>query len=147
MTEKLRTARAHLGDPMRVVQIKTQQIDFIAHRLGGVALNLIAAHYARLNQTVAGLRHPRQVLLEKQRTLIMAGERLDALRQRLLTPYTQRLDRGASLLEAFSFHNVLKRGFTVLRGADGAPLTAAKTAKPGPITVQFHDGTREGTLK
>jgi len=52
-----------------------------------------------------------------------------------------RLARGARLLEGFSHHATLARGFAVARDARGAVLTRAAAVKPGAaLELEFADG-------
>jgi exodeoxyribonuclease VII large subunit len=51
------------------------------------------------------------------------------------------LDRAAGLLEAFSYHGVLARGFTLVRDRDGRPLRTAAAVGPGlNLDIEFADG-------
>ncbi|HYG89400.1 MAG TPA: exodeoxyribonuclease VII large subunit [Azospirillum sp.] len=82
------------------------------------------------------------------------GRRLADLAPRVERGYGKGLDERAvrvqalgQLLESYSYEGVLKRGYAVVRGADGRPLTEAAAAVPGlPVTLQFHDGTAAATV-
>jgi exodeoxyribonuclease VII large subunit len=51
------------------------------------------------------------------------------------------LDRAAGLLDALSYHGVLARGFTLVRGPDGRPLRSAAAVAPGlALDIEFADG-------
>ena len=52
----------------------------------------------------------------------------------------KRLGQFTSLLESYSFHRVLERGYAVVRDSKGLPVTAAAAALPGQqVALQFHD--------
>jgi exodeoxyribonuclease VII large subunit len=70
------------------------------------------------------------------------------LRPSLLTHLIDRrqtaLDHAAALLDSYSYEQVLKRGFVLVRDADGAPLGAAAQVESGQgLHLQFHDGVIE----
>ena len=52
-----------------------------------------------------------------------------------------RLDGQAKLLGTLGYHNVLARGFALVRSADGAMLRRAAEVKPGSaLDIEFADG-------
>ena len=83
-----------------------------------------------------------------RRTQAEAAARLDALARRLTraggragTAAQDRLARGARLLEGFSHHATLARGFAVVRDARGAVVTRAASVRPGAaLEIEFADG-------
>jgi exodeoxyribonuclease VII large subunit len=86
---------------------------------------------------------------EAQRVRIArARERLEALSGRgaravdiLLDRLDARLDRAGKLLEAFSYHGVLNRGFALVRGSDGMPMRSAAAVAAGmQLDIEFSDG-------
>ena len=59
----------------------------------------------------------------------------------LLVNGQRQVDQAAKLLESYSFHSVLNRGFALVRDQDGQPvLAAAGTSTGQTITIQFSDG-------
>jgi exodeoxyribonuclease VII large subunit len=51
------------------------------------------------------------------------------------------LERLGQLLEAFSYRNVLARGFALVTGPDNAPVRSVSAVKPAmPLNIEFHDG-------
>ena len=92
--------------------------------------------------------------LEEARNLTIANEsrRLDRhraeLRQlgdrlqmtRWLADCRQRVDRLSGLLESYSYEQVLRRGFALVRKESGEPVTGAGEARAGDRwTITFHD--------
>jgi exodeoxyribonuclease VII large subunit len=145
--QHVETLSAKLGNPQRLLEIKTQTLDHTAHKLSAGFDRLITRRSARVAELSAMLRHPRQIVAEAGRTLQQWDQRLQSLKPRLLQQPEQNLIRAAGLLEAFSFHNVLKRGFAVIRDEKGQPLTHAAAAKDGKsIEIEFQDGRRKGHL-
>ena len=71
--------------------------------------------------------------------------RLDRSRARSLSALMERsrrrLDGQAKLLSTLSHHNVLARGFALVRDADGTMLRRAEEVRPGAaLDIEFADG-------
>ena len=59
----------------------------------------------------------------------------------LLARSRAKLDGQAKLLQSLGYHNVLSRGFALVRGEDGAMLRRAAEVKPGSaLDIEFADG-------
>ncbi|MGZ8399965.1 MAG: exodeoxyribonuclease VII large subunit [Methyloceanibacter sp.] len=59
----------------------------------------------------------------------------------LLNRSRVKLDGQAKLLQTLGYHNVLARGFALVRGADGTMLRRAAEVKPGaPLDIEFANG-------
>jgi exodeoxyribonuclease VII large subunit len=59
----------------------------------------------------------------------------------LLARSRAKLDSQAKLLQTLGYHNVLARGFALVRGADGAMLRRAAEIGPGAaLDIEFADG-------
>ena len=59
----------------------------------------------------------------------------------LLARSRAKLDGQAKLLQTLGYHNVLARGFALVRGEDGAMLRRAAEVKPGAaLDIEFADG-------
>lgn len=69
------------------------------------------------------------------------AERLERSSADLVERHRQRVDQLGKLLESYSFHSVLTRGFALVRDQDNQPvLSAAGTTAGATITVEFADG-------
>jgi exodeoxyribonuclease VII large subunit len=69
------------------------------------------------------------------------GERSSRAMRNLIASRTQRAERAARLLEAFSYHSVLDRGFALVRDEKGHPLRLAAAVQPGQkLDIEFADG-------
>jgi exodeoxyribonuclease VII large subunit len=72
--------------------------------------------------------------------LRQVGERLVAAVPRLVSDRRHALDRLAQLLESYSYEQVLKRGFALVRDSHNQPVQSAGGATPGDRwTITFHD--------
>ncbi len=153
-----------LPDPKRLLEEKSQRLDDSAERLANAMGNLVAYRRGALVELAAQLPHPRQQIRLASQQLSAQGERLQSLRPRLVEPFRQafqRLDAGRRLgesgrdliqerqravkeldrvLESVSYKNVLRRGFAVVRGAEGGVLRAADVTEGMSLGIEFADG-------
>jgi len=153
-----------LPDPLRLLQERGQQLDQWTERWinAGAAMfdrrrDLVANLAARLKtpaEQIAAARAAlhleavhlkaaiRQVLERQDRALerIAAGlmpRNLNALIER----EAHRLEALGRLLDSYSYDQVLKRGFALVRNAAGEPVLAAAGLGAGEhLRLQFHDG-------
>ena len=59
----------------------------------------------------------------------------------LVARYGERVDQLGKLLESYSFHSVLNRGFALVRDQDGQPVLAAAGLGVGDtLGIEFADG-------
>ncbi len=157
-----------LGDPRRLIEERQQRLDVSGERLGLAmrqlvdrrAQSLAAARLLRPNAVIAAKE---QMLAAESRALRSAMERFkgdtlqkiertaDRLTQNadrlkrhsddLLRRGGERVDQLGKLLESYSFHSVLNRGFALVRDQDGQPvLVAAATSAGQTIGIEFADG-------
>jgi exodeoxyribonuclease VII large subunit len=86
------------------------------------------------------LRAAERARTEGVRQLGDYAPRLARAARRLADENAKRLTQSGSLLESYSFHRVLERGYAVVRDAKGRPVTAAAATSPGQqVALQFHD--------
>ena len=103
----------------------------------------------RLREVAAALRPtvPRRRQQDLARALATAydGLRRDWARRR--PELHERVEALGRVLESLSYRNVLERGFAVLRGPAGAPLTAAAQLSAGlSVVIELHDGHADATI-
>ncbi|MCO6048431.1 exodeoxyribonuclease VII large subunit [Mesorhizobium sp. RP14(2022)] len=78
--------------------------------------------------------------------LAMAGEDFARLAVQTVDDRRTRLAQADRLLSSLSYQNVLGRGFAVVRGEDGTPLTSAtELEQTRAIEIQFADGRAHAT--
>ena len=59
----------------------------------------------------------------------------------LLARGSERIDQLGKLLDSYSFHSVLNRGFALVRDQDGQPVLAAAGLSAGDsLGIEFADG-------
>jgi exodeoxyribonuclease VII large subunit len=138
-----------LGDPRQMIEERQQRLDVAAERLQfgprrviEVKQQLIVAEGRALRG--AGERYKSEI---KQR-IERAHERMEQFTERvqrcgreLLARGEDRVDQLGKLLESYSFHSVLNRGFALVRDQDDQPVLAAAGAQAGDtISIEFSDG-------
>jgi exodeoxyribonuclease VII large subunit len=157
-----------LGDPLRLIEERQQRLDVSGERLALATRGLVERRGQAL--AAARLVSPQRVIDAKQqlfdsevRALKSAAERFkaDTLQKRermlerlerygdqlrrhggdLLQHGERQVDQLGKLLESYSFHSVLNRGFALVRDQDGHPVLAAAETRAGDtISIEFADG-------
>jgi len=138
-----------LGDPRQMIEERQQRVDVAGERLLlgprrviEIKQQLIAGEARALRS--AGERFKGDALQKYARAfdrLEQHGERLQRHGADLLARGTERVDQLGKLLESYSFHSVLNRGFALVRDQDGQPVLAAAGTRGGDtISIEFADG-------
>ncbi|MEZ5827282.1 MAG: exodeoxyribonuclease VII large subunit [Hyphomicrobiales bacterium] len=140
-----RFAASARGLPRResILALPRQRLDTASHKLGRALRANAAAHRTEFERTSSRLR-PHLVVRaasDGRDKLI----RFDRARSRalhtLMDRAHRRLDNQAKLLSTLGYHNVLARGFTLVRAADGTMLRKASEVTPGAaLDIEFADG-------
>ncbi len=156
-----------LPDLSRRIEDLMRSLDDRAERLGNALPNDLARRRTSLIQTASRLRHPREQIAQKRHALEQRATRLDAAMRagraaesarlerqsqaleqmamrlegalpRFIAARRTGLERLAALLDSFSYEQVLRRGFALVRDGAGEAVTAAAAAHPGDHwTVTF----------
>jgi exodeoxyribonuclease VII large subunit len=165
-----------LPDPVRLIDERTQRLDVCGERLAAAATNLVALRRAAFTGAADRLRTPREIIDAKAQLLASewramagalrryageslqkaerAGDRLDALSDRLARAMVGLADRQAAaldglgkLLESYSFKGTLARGFALVRDPAGHTVQRAAAAAPGSaVRLEFADGAVGATI-
>jgi exodeoxyribonuclease VII large subunit len=157
-----------LGDPRRLIEERQQRVDVSGERLALATRALVERRgheleRARLSSPTAVINAKEQLLASEGRALdgairhfktdalqkyARAFDRLDQFGQRLqrhsddvLQHGQRQVEQMGKLLESYSFHSVLNRGFALVRDQDGHPvLSAADVSVGDTIGIEFGDG-------
>ncbi len=153
-----------LPDPVRLLQERAQQLDQCVERwlhlpqtllarrsdlIAGLGARLktpgeqIAAAAAALNLEAVHLRAAIRHVVERQDRALerVTGAFTSRMVTGLIERRAQALDALGRLLESYSYDQVLKRGFALVRNAAGEPVLAAAGVPAGErLRLQFHDG-------
>jgi exodeoxyribonuclease VII large subunit len=157
-----------LGDPLRLIEERQQRLDVSGERLRLATQQMVNRRSAEL--AAARLVGPNMVIAAKEQLLVgearalksamerfkgdtlqkiartsdrleQYGERLRRCGTELLEHGRRQVDQFGKLLESYSFHSVLNRGFALVRNQDGHPvLVAAETRAGDTISIEFADG-------
>lgn len=112
---------AALGDPSRALENRTQRLDRAGLHLGQSLKNIVAARNVKMAGLGGKMRHPREKV-EKCRIS------LNHLQQ---------------MLTAFSFENVLQRGFALVQDEFGHVVRSHKSVKSGQkLEIRFAGGAK-----
>jgi len=159
-----------LGDPLRLIEERQQRLDVSGERLALATRQLVERRGHALVSLVRGLASPKMVIAAKEQLLVgearalksamerfkgdtlqkigrtsdrleQYGERLRRCGIELLAHGLRQVDQLGKLLESYSFHSVLNRGFALVRDQDGHPImTASATHAGDTIGIEFADG-------
>ncbi len=142
---KLQAATGALGDPRRLLETAMQRLDDNSERLSAsLKQNLLRATHRVENLRVPSVSH---YLANAARQLQATGVQLPRALAALTEKRADRLERVGALLESHSYQKVLDRGFALVRGQDGEPLTKATALKKNAdISITFGDGKRQATV-
>lgn len=141
----LETQAAKLGDPRHLLENKTQSIDYLGDKLAGSFQRFIDLKRGRAGEIAAMLRHPKTLLNQKQSSLKVQSDALMRRGPRVTEPFETRLKNLDRLLKSYSYKDVLKRGFAVIRDADGNLIArAAQTAENMAVEIEFADEQKVG---
>ena len=168
----LRLGRAERGlpDPAALAEAARRTLQDRALRLRLALPNLLAARHAALVRVERNLPKPSGLLQHRRSEVALAGSRLQgglrhaaqlrrtagsgvlarlspAPLQGGLREARARLDSAGARLESVSPVGVLARGYALITGADGRPLTSAHALRPGlPVRLRFGDGEADATV-
>ncbi|MEP0709204.1 MAG: exodeoxyribonuclease VII large subunit [Parvibaculum sp.] len=125
-----------------LIALPRQRFDNAADRLGRALIRAAEVKGAAFHRIEGRLsdRPIRQRIATERKALPQLLERLGRAEKRGLADLGRRLDGQAKLLESYSYHGVLKRGYAVVRDEAGKPVRAAEGQKPGAaLEIEFAD--------
>jgi exodeoxyribonuclease VII large subunit len=138
-----------LRDPRDQIRERAQQLDDLGERLRNAPRGLIERRETLLAARKAMLRPAvlKREVAESRRTLDDRAARLRPAADRQVKQAEARLETPRKLLESLSYRSVLGRGYAVVRGPDGQPITQAAAASPGlAASIEFADGRRDAVF-
>lgn len=125
---RLNEASARLVSPREQLSEKRGRLENAALRLDGAMKSALQMQQSRLDRAAAGLRpsDAKRDIARADKQIIDLGTRLQGAVRNTLTREAEGLARYDRLLESYSYRNVLKRGFAVVR--DGAGNLVGKSS-------------------
>ncbi len=136
-----------LGDPMRLLEGAVQRLDDRAERLIRALPLLVERRRGQLAEAAARLRHPGQMLLDASRQFRQLAERLPVAGDRVVSEASAHFAALSKLLDSYSYQDVLRRGYALVRDAAGAPVTDPALLTVGTeFQIEFHDQATVGAV-
>lgn len=126
-----------------LVALPRQRFDNAADKLGRALIRATEVKGAAFHRIEGRLsdRPIRQKIATERKALPQLLERLSRAETRHLGDLARRLDGTGKLLESYSYHGVLKRGYAVVRDAEGKPVRMAAGQNAGDaLDIEFADG-------
>ena len=126
-----------------LVALPRQRFDNAADKLGRALVRATEVKGAAFHRIEGRLsdRPIQQKIETGRKALPQLLERLSRAETRHLGDLARRLDGTGKLLESYSYHGVLKRGYAVVRDAEGKPVRTAAGQNAGDVLdIEFADG-------
>ncbi len=140
--QRVATLSARLGDPLRLLDLKTQTVDHLSDRLRHALIRNIEMNQQAVLRLGGRLVHPRQLIQNAKQALSFQNQSLQRMVPTLFEPHRRKIDHMGKLLEVLSFKNTLNRGFTVVRTEDGQIISQAAATRPQQLLhLHFADGS------
>jgi len=137
---KLEAQSRGLGDPEKLLTMKTQTLDHIGDKLGQSFNSFLSTKREQLITRTSRLRHPRDIVTNAQTRLDRWGEQLKAASPTITKKREEKLGHLGKMLDAYSFKKTLERGFAVVRTQDGKPIiTASDAQKHDSLNIEFQN--------
>lgn len=146
---QLASLASRLIHPRLLLETLAQKLDDRAERLsrGWQASVMQAQQKLRQCSTGLSLLPLRQQLGHNSQKLQGLAARLQACAHHQFQQAEEKLRSRSALLESYSYHRILQRGFVLVRDAAGTPILHAQSLHPGqPIRLIFADGSREAAV-
>ncbi len=144
--EQLRASARGLPKKEALFEMRQQKLDELEGRLRQALPRRLEQQTARLNLAARGLNlGPLRQETQRQGARVdeLQARAARSLRQRLSTE-TRRSEQLGALLESFNPAAVLKRGYALVRDAEGHLITRAGTLTPGqPLSLTLAEGVAE----
>ena len=140
---RLERARAALGDPRRLIDLRRQGLDDFVERAARALRATTARRRADLRAVEARLfrSHPQRRIADQRAALAAAERRLITSGTSLLAHRRRTLEALAGKVDALSPLKVLDRGYSLARGPDGQLLRSCAGLHRGAnVTVTLRDG-------
>ncbi|MDO8838783.1 MAG: exodeoxyribonuclease VII large subunit [Parvibaculum sp.] len=123
-----------------IVALPRQRFDAVSDRLGRALARAAEVKRARLHRIEGRLSIApiERRIAELRRRKDELSARAAGAERRLVADKARRLDGMSKLLDSYSYHGVLKRGFAVVRDGAGKPMRSGAGLKSGTaIEIEF----------
>jgi len=127
---------------VRLVEENTRRSDETSDRLVN-AIRMMLVNKAHIAKGIIGqLRHPRELVNYKEQMLEGIAGRLALGMNRIMSDKQQQFSARGQLLESYSYHKTLQRGFSIVKDCSGALISSIGQTQTGEhIQVTLSDGS------
>lgn len=147
LRNRLAAFAARLGDPQRLLEMQSQRLDHTIHKLDSAFRRGLDHKSALAGRLGAQLRQPKDRIRAAEQDLKYQVEALRRAVDKLVRDAETHLKHEAKLLKSYSYEHVLARGYVVVRGENGTPVTDASKARTGEnVQLEFRDGRRKAVI-
>lgn len=126
---RVETAARGLGDPERLLAMKSQAFDHVVSKFSHGLQNRVSHARVKYERVGARLSVPKQTITRAEDRLKRWGEQLQHTKKPIIKTPQDRIKQLDTMLEAYSYQNVLSRGFAVVRDQQGKIITEAGAAR------------------
>ncbi len=148
--EGMHAARRGLRDPREVLRMAAERLNEVSERLRRALGSAVQARRAWLREAAAILR-PGLIAREvagHRRGQAELARRLGAAVERSMRDTDSWLRAQSKLLESYSYHQVLRRGYAVVRDDRENLVGGVDGVRPGlGLRIEFRDGFAEATAR
>ena len=145
--DRIRHAASTINRVPQLIEFYMQRLDDNGIRLRNAPRQSLLVHKSDWRNWSGRLRFPYRIE-DGNRKIVDIHNRLNQAWQKNRATDAQRLEKNAALLESYSYHNVLKRGFALVSDQQHHPVTAASHLKNGQsVRILFHDGAAGAVIQ
>lgn len=125
----------------RLYENYAQACDDRASRLAHLKNMFFMEQDRKIQNLALRIKHPKEQIILAEHNLKVAKEQLSCSGVRYLKDVTARLQQNSALLESFSYHNTLRRGFCAVKNDQLELVSSIYDLNPNDtLTLQFQDG-------
>jgi exodeoxyribonuclease VII large subunit len=127
--------------PVNYLANNIQKIDELSFRLSGALPNLLRQKKLALQYFPISRILPSKITNYKALQLSNCANNLLSKKSVLLNNFEYRFNLSTSLLSSLDYHNVLKRGYAMIKGEDGKFVSSkAEAEKSSKLRIKLFDG-------
>lgn len=132
----------------RYLEGSTQYFDDWSERLFNTKTIFFTQIKQRLQTLVVQLKHPRMLLAQSEININNLTNRLNLSAKQYVEQRLLFFQNMAQLLQSYSFHRTLERGFCLVRSSKGEIFKKAAELRPQQVvTLTFQDGDKVAKLQ
>jgi len=136
---------ARLGNPSKILESKTQTIDFLSEKLSNSLRNQLHIKRTALQNMASKLVSPKFLIDQKYQNISYLNTRLTKTMPVKIRNEQNRLDGLTRMLTSLSPKSVLSRGYALVYDEKGKIIRGADTVSEGAnIEIEFDKGEKLG---